>query len=1305
MHERDSNSDDSSCDASDDSIAEDFEFPPFVTPVNNPRVGLGNTGSSADDVLNQASRKDAADDPDLTRSRLVPRSPMLKELGQWKILREVGRGGMGVVFAAMHKQLGEHVALKFLPVTAGMDSRRIERFRHEALVIERLNHPNIVRLHSLQHIDGHHFLVMQLIDGISLDRVVGSITHHRTSAFGAIITDAQHRNVSDDSDTCKEHQWLNEKLFGPGKDRFLYIAGLIQKTAQALSYAHSQRVIHRDIKPSNVLVNHDDDVWITDFGLAQIQGEHNLTATGDLLGTLRYMSPEQAMASRIPIDHRTDIYSLGATLYELLSGVPAFRSDDRRELLQQVLFDDPIPLNRIDDSIPTPLQIIVEKAMRKDPRHRYSTAGEMADDLFRFLSNTPIRALRASRFEPVFRWCRRNAALTVSVLIVAILLITLMMGRFIHSELESRHRTTLQLLQRTESAEEESRAFAVMRKVARYRQAGLTGLRSQMKQLMMETQKLSDDAKSELRNEWLSCLIRPDWSFDQSIDCASDIVALSPSGELIAEVLPDSNGQVVQIRNVTSAGPAVKTAPLWLQVRALWFSRGNEFLITTDLAQNWQIVRTADGRHMFEIPQNSLGCDLCDTTKQAVFWNSLPTLHTASLTGDLPTPALRTISLKAPASLVRFSPDGTRLAVLESSASSRLTVVDVEGNVIWTRAADRAITLDWSDDGQFLALPNQSRSIEILNADSAHVVSRLTGLNDVISTIDWHPSGNYLLTAAWNGETLLRHTWTDRVLIRSQDKLDAIGFSGNGNRIGWAAKPTQSGGYKLSIADWQPGAVVELPWYSENGSLIPSGVCFHPDGRLMVVCSLYELQVFDLFESRRLARIPLDGTLDAEFSADGGDLIVLTRTGISHWPVKKSENDDQHFFEIGPPQIVSIPVCLTGVLTDNGTSAVVRTSLVPDQLTRINSSSGKVEEPSGTVQPGLDVEAIGPFLVRRGWREQIAEIHDRGTLKTLATLNVGTAAVQSASPDGQYLTSSTLENLEAWNTMTWTSRGQLSLDAPVVSARAEFHPSEQLAVVRLMNSRLGLFDPGALKVVARIDELEDHWLSDFRFSPDGKHLAELSSQPGSVRVWKFNVLNGLLVEQKLHWDTTRNSLEASQEDLSDAGLRSASPLYVKLIDGNATPKTWLQQIEIARDQMTTASSNPRMLNLLAWDLLTAPEEMRKNSEALDLSRRCNLLAPDYPPYRNTLGLACFRNGLYAEAEQLLMKNLETSTPAELTTDLIILAMIAHQEGKASARDAFKIWAEQQMLNHPPLTEMALNEVRTLMQELQKQTAP
>jgi hypothetical protein len=202
------------------------------------------------------------------------------------------------------------------------------------------------------------------------------------------------------------------------------VAELGEQAAQALDHAHQAGIVHRDVKPGNLLLDGSGRLWVTDFGLAHVQhGEASLTMTGDLVGTLRYMSPEQALAKRVPIDHRTDVYSLGATLYELLTLRPAFQGSDRQELLRQIAFEEPPPPRRLDKAVPVELETIVLKALEKNPVERYATAQELADDLQRFLDHKPIRARRTGVVQRVRKWYRRHPAAVATAVALLILML------------------------------------------------------------------------------------------------------------------------------------------------------------------------------------------------------------------------------------------------------------------------------------------------------------------------------------------------------------------------------------------------------------------------------------------------------------------------------------------------------------------------------------------------------------------------------------------------------------------------------------------------------------------------------------------------------------------------------------------------------------------------------------------------------------------------------------------------------------------------------------------------------------------
>jgi serine/threonine protein kinase len=372
-------------------------------------------------------------------STLADALPQRATLGDFRIVREIGRGGMGVVYEAVQLSLNRPVALKVLPFAAMLESRRLERFRHEAQAAAMLRHPHIVTVHFVGCERGVHYYAMDLVEGLSLAEVVEKLRKQKdvgcsmldvgssqTSGIDHPASSIQHPASSRDTAPIAALSTL--KTTQPA-EFFRSIARLGIQAAEALDYAHQMGVVHRDIKPSNLLLDSAGKLWITDFGLAMTQSDAGLTMTGDLLGTLRYMSPEQAAGKRLPLDHRTDVYSLGITVYELLAGQPAFDSSDRGEMLRAIAEVDPPPLRKLAPAVPADLETIVRKAMSKEAADRYSTAGDLAADLQRFADDRPIVARRPSLWHTTRRFARRHAALVaVSGAALTLAVIGLLVG-------------------------------------------------------------------------------------------------------------------------------------------------------------------------------------------------------------------------------------------------------------------------------------------------------------------------------------------------------------------------------------------------------------------------------------------------------------------------------------------------------------------------------------------------------------------------------------------------------------------------------------------------------------------------------------------------------------------------------------------------------------------------------------------------------------------------------------------------------------------------------------------------------------
>ena len=414
----------------------------------------------------------------------------LTELGDFRIVREIGRGGMGVVYEAEQTSLDRRVAVKVLPLLSLLKPELVQRFQREARMAAQLHHTNIVPVFGVGEFRGFHYYVMQLIDGVGLDELIAdradtelragdstradptgalsnpeseiSPTQQLTLAEsllqkGLLRTSDAATHIGDESSALVDGSAApasDQTEVGDSTGRFPEKSGtkaalahdvdtqLIAKiglqAARALQYAHQQGTLHRDIKPANLLLDRDGIVWVADFGLAKaIEGE-DITQSGNVVGTVRYMAPEQL---RGKTDPRSDVYGLGITLYELLTRRRAWQATERSSLIQQVLHGDLPSPRRINATIPVDLDTIIQKATARDVEQRYGTAGELAEDLEAFLDDRPIAARRIGSLERVARWSRRNPVVAALSGLSLVLLVAIAVTATIGYQAERNQRT------------------------------------------------------------------------------------------------------------------------------------------------------------------------------------------------------------------------------------------------------------------------------------------------------------------------------------------------------------------------------------------------------------------------------------------------------------------------------------------------------------------------------------------------------------------------------------------------------------------------------------------------------------------------------------------------------------------------------------------------------------------------------------------------------------------------------------------------------------------------------------------------
>jgi serine/threonine protein kinase/Flp pilus assembly protein TadD len=404
-------------------------------------------------------------------------------LGDFRLVREIGRGGMGVVFEAEQLSLGRRVALKVLPFAAALDPRQRQRFQVEAQAAACLHHTHIVPVFAVGCDRGTHYYAMQFIEGRTVADIVaemrllqqprggqpaaplgaGSTPAHASQIRPESDADLVSSRITPDPDQPTAAPSLIAQRQAPAtsaglvrptgsatlcpgvsdsnrsRDFVRAVARLGVEAASALEHAHSLGILHRDIKPSNLMVDTHGSLWITDFGLARVQADLGLTQTGDLLGTLRYMSPEQALARHAVLDQRSDIYSLGATLFELLTLRPVFEGRDRNELIHEIVEQDPTPPRTLNSAVPRDLETIILKALAKEPAARYANALQMADDLRSFLDDKPILARRPGPIARLSKLARRHRAVVTTAIVSTFLALMTALGYAVVKERQISH--------------------------------------------------------------------------------------------------------------------------------------------------------------------------------------------------------------------------------------------------------------------------------------------------------------------------------------------------------------------------------------------------------------------------------------------------------------------------------------------------------------------------------------------------------------------------------------------------------------------------------------------------------------------------------------------------------------------------------------------------------------------------------------------------------------------------------------------------------------------------------------------------
>ncbi len=866
--------------------------------------------------------------------------PPLERLGDYRIIREIGRGGMGVVYEAEQISLGRHVALKVLPQNVLADARTRARFEREARAAARLHHTNIVPVFGVSEHEGMPYYVMQFIQGLGLDVVLEELRslHRGTGERSAPPAAGPGRSRPDVSAAAVAHSLVtgafrpaaeapaeapgprgdvtagggtppqvgrlsdtfalssSASMLGHSGDRqhgprnyWRSAARIGLQAAEALEHAHQHGILHRDVKPSNLLLDTTGTVWVTDFGLAKADDQQDLTHTGDLLGTLRYMPPE---AFEGKADARGDVYSLGLTLYELLALRPAFEAPDRNRLLKLVTSAEPERLDRLDRRLPRDLVTVVHKAIDRDPARRYQTAAELAADLQRFLSDEPVRARRTSAVEHFARWGRRNRGLAASLSAIALLLVALAAGSLIAAGY-FRQQKELQagLAKANKGLADETE---VQRRQA---EAGL------YKSLVGEARALRASRQAGFREEVFARLKKamaldtPERDVEalrrEAALALGDFVGLQPKtitdsrwrkGTRLA-LDPDGKHLVLGLEDgalcVRDLGDGVEVARL-VRHRAgisdVKCSPDGRHLLSADkagLINAWS--RDAGGGWVFRRAFQGEGF----STRVQFFPDNrhFAATYLARSAEDAGPPVLRVYDLEGPAEPraipveglgcdygdnLAISPDGKRVACLVSCAGVEVLDVSSSGRVrSLTPPLELPYAVAYTPDGKYLVC-GTNEGFVVYDARSLEQWS-LAKL-DSVTSLAISPDSRYLALAMSGQEVGVWDLSTQREVARldhlKRQIYSTLAFSPDGR---WLV----SGGYP-TVRLWQVQGLPEKQALPGQDEAIPS-VAFSPDGKLLASGSKDGTVAFwDTAGGRRVRSLSVGGPVQSvAFSPDG----------------------------------------------------------------------------------------------------------------------------------------------------------------------------------------------------------------------------------------------------------------------------------------------------------------------------------------------------------------------------------------------------------------------------------------------------
>jgi serine/threonine protein kinase/WD40 repeat protein/Tfp pilus assembly protein PilF len=1237
-------------------------------------------------------------------------------LGDYRLLRVVGRGGMGVVYEAEQESLGRHVALKVLPPSLAGRPLYLERFRREAKAAARLHHTNIVPVYGVGEENGSCYYAMQFIHGQGLEVVLEDVKRLRR-----VTTPAQSQAAGQvGPDQSIARSLLTGKFIRPatmvavedmpaapapapspasqssisGEPEARYFRSIAQlglQAAEGLAHAHGQGVLHRDIKPSNLLLDAHGMLWITDFGLAKADDSADLTHTGDIVGTVRYMAPERFKGKA---DARSDVYALAVTLYEMLALRPPFSGRDQAELIGQITEATPQPLRELAPAVPRDLETIVAKAMTRDPDLRYATPTGLADDLRAFLENRPIQARRASALEQFRRWCRRNPMMASLIAVVALLVVILGSGTWLATVLRTDRDRALASQARAERAERENQVRAHLARATAYRRSGRPG---QQVKALEEIRKALDlepslELRQELRHEATAALVLPDLQIVREWEgnlVGTSWITLDPNFERYARgdsltgkarVYRVSDNQLLQ--TLEGAGPVSE----WL---GLEFSPDGRFLHQIceprqSGAGNRSRLWKLDGPFPLAIVDDEHGyCAFEPNGNRCALAYPDQTVHLIGLHTGKETKRM-SHGLGAHPQNLAWNP---RYPLLAISSEVACQVLDLDTGAV-SVDLPKGGYLDWHPDGHILAVCAQDKKIYLLDYRTGRqIMPPLEGhkLGGVFCR--FNHTGAWLVSNDFTGLIRLWDTRTGHELLRQESGWFLPQFSRDDAILG----PSMFGKVVQLLRCFAGRGLRMVP--DGNRTFSARGrPCIDETGRWLAVGSMNGSSLIDLWGGSDPVTLPERVSRPLRFDPGDHSLWTHGSNGLLRWPIR-SGGQDPDTIHIGPAQRLApwTEGHTWGVGRDGNTVAVPGysdgTILWKRSTNKTVTLGPQNDVRTAAVSPDGSWVATGSHSLREGGG---AKIWDAATGKQVAELPVLAPCTVHFSPGGKWLVTSGSGN-RLWEVPTWRegpSLGGTGYSTPYCAFTAD----DELLALQAQPGVIRLVIPDTGREVARLTIAPSTRLHPLCFTQDGTQFAALGDETTDLYLFDLRMIRQELQKLDLDWDAPalppapgspakpiRWVVEMADSLRSKEADRLADDAKELVSD-----KKYSEALDALRQAVQIDPSHARAHHNQAWLLLTGPKERREPKAALPLARKAVELDPKENLYQRTLGIALYRSGAFKESGSVLEKCLAKGRGTADAYDLFFLAMCHHQLGDAAkARDCYdraSKWFETQRDN-------------------------